>query len=582
MKKIAAGTLLFTTLVCVFAQVPAGGSPAEYTEVNQIREYVGLISISDHPNIIAFTDRIKEELENDETLFKKKPEMPKKSAPKEPPYERPSGSGFLFKADDGNTYILTNWHVISNSWNYSITLEKFLEEKTVYSGLILLAADEENDLALLSFAPGKNPGRDGLPLLERPVRDGEEVFSAGFPALGRDPVWQLGRGHVSNSRVMFHTNYEEDDETMEGPFIQHTSQIDPGNSGGPLLVADASSLSGFTVAGINVRSARWRQAANYSIPVTTVRSFLDRAFNPLPDKETGQKKLDERITAFMDEVKTNRYSIFDWITYQCFLDNYEYAYYWASLENPRYIKNFTNSPMNSIMGAFTVLARDAIPPPLPRAKYEAAVKSVEEEENAYRVIFLIKEKEISSLWVKEHGTWRIASIGKINGEAAKIVKAQKLYNNQRKIRSGSNYKLFNDITYYAEGGYVSVIDRGGAFYGALGASNIGIRCVYADKDYWQAELFGRGYLTPLRFSVFALETNLGLGIGIKNTASENKKDTTLYFGISPWAGMELTSSAIPGLYIGAAYQYNFYYRNSNDMNNTRHLFIFYSGYRFKN
>ena len=561
MKRILLCVIAMNILAGAFAQAPSG--------VDSIRDYVGLVSIADHPELIAFVNKIKDEL---------KEESSDKPVPKEMPYERPVGSGFLVKAQNGNTYILTNWHVISFGWDFSITFERSLDQRTVYSGLVLLAADEDLDLALLAFAPGNRPDREGLPLLERRVWEGEEVYSAGFPALGKDPVWQLGRGQISNSQVMLHKYYDDDeDDTMEGPFIQHTSQVDPGNSGGPLLIADPSSPAGFTVAGVNAKSARRRQAANYSIPADTVRGFLNQVFNPEKNTEAEEKKLEERLRVFLKELKENRVSIFDWITYSCFLDNIKYAYYHYSLKN-RNFRFTTNHTMNSIMNTFYEMTRETIPYIDSKKKQETKIISVEKDKDAYRVIFGIPGKrETVSRWEMEHGTWRIASVGKIDGDKAKIAKAEKLYYNQENIRDGFIYY----DSYAAEAGYAQVLDRGGAFYGALGTTSAGLRGIFADVYYWQVEIFGRGYFSPLRFNAFALETNISMGMGIKYLPKTNEDDSGLRFGISPSAGLQLTSSAIPGFYIGAAYQYNLYFRNADDENNTRHIFIFMAGYRFK-
>jgi len=565
-KRFFVCVFLFNACLGVFAQAPL--------KVDSLREYVGLISVSDHPDLIAFVEKIKADLKNENT---ESAERAKKTVPKEPPYERPVGSGFLFKADNGNTYVLTNWHVIAFSWDYSITFEKNLNEKTVYSNLTLLAADEELDLALLAFAPGNSPDREGLPLLERKIQEGEDVYSAGFPALGRNPIWQLGRGQISNSQVMLYKYDDDDEDIMEGPFIQHTSQVDPGNSGGPLLIADASSPKGFFIAGINARSARRRQAANYSIPADTVRVFLEQVFNPSAfDAETERKKLDERLRIFTKDLKTNRYTIYNWITYQCFLDNVEYAYYWAAAKNSWYHRNFANQPMDSLMNTFNTLVKETIPHSSLKKKNEVSITSVEEDKNAYNVILRIHKQELASRWETEHGNWRIVSIGQINGNTARIAKAEKLYNNQKNVRDGYSY----EDNYTVEGGYAYVLDRGGAVYGALGITLAGLRCVFADADYWQLEIFGRGHSKPLRMGVFAMDMNLGLGLGIKKIPKADGNDWGIRFGVSPTVGTELTSSVIPGLYIGAAYQYNFYYQKNNDKNNTHHLFLVFAGYRF--
>jgi len=573
MRRKLIGIFLCFVLEAGFAQ----------TGTESIRQYVGLISVKDHPDLIAFVDKIKAGFAKNEK--KKKPkgqdekaqETPERT-PKDAPYERPRGSGFLFKGPDGHTYVITNWHVIDHAWDYSITFERAMDDKTTYPGLVLVAADEENDLALLAFAPGNSPAREGLSLLGRPVQEGEDVYTAGFPALGRDPIWQLGRGQISNAQVMMRKRpWDDEDETMEGPFIQHTGQTDSGNSGGPLLVADRASPSGFSVAGVNSRSARRRQAANYSIPAGTVRAFVERALRPAANPEAERKKLDERLTVFIKEIKKNNCDIFDWITYRCFLDNVEYAFYRFAPKRRLSGDEFSKAPMSWLNRAVYDLKREFIP--RFTGKDDMSVLSVEREDDAYNVVFMIRKKKVSSRWVPEHGVWRIASIGPLNGDRKRIAGAERFYRNQRDIIDGELAE-FGDF-YTAEAGYVLVMDRGPAVYGAFGIEPAGFRLFFADKDYWQFEVFGRSHFKPLRFGVFSLGANVGFGVGVKKLAPVNDDDWGLRVGLSPGAGIQLTSSLIPGFFAGAAYQYNWYFSKGGDSTNTRHLFTFMAGYRFK-
>jgi len=545
-----------------------------FAQVN-LREYVGLISVADHPDLIAFVDKIKTGL-----LYSDGPLWAEEDAEdrtlKIPPYEHPVGSGFLFKANDGNTYILTNWHVIMYSWSYSITFEHSLGEVTVYSNLTLIAADEEIDLALLAFDPDNAPEREGLSLLDRPIREGEEVFSAGFPALGNQPVWQFSRGQISNAQVMLPKRpWDEDDQTVEGPFIQHTSPVDPGNSGGPLLVADTSSPLGYLVVGVNARSAFFRQAANYSIPVDAVQVFMHQAFHPVRDRRAERQKLDQRLEAAIKDWEGGFFDLFDWLSYQSYLDNAEYAYYRAVVKD-RINGNFGRYPTYILMWALEELAYESLPFSFGSRNADISILRIEAEGDGYKVNFLISGRVITTSWVLEQGAWRIASVGRINGDKTRIAAAERSYNNQRGLRSG--YWAYDGI--FFEGGYGFVLDRDTVFYGAFGSGYGGLRFFYADSSYWQLEIFSQVYLKPLRFGVFALETNYGLGMGIKVLEKINNDDSGLRFGISPQLGIELTSSLIRGLYLGANYQYNLYYRNSADANNTKHLFVFLSGYRF--
>jgi hypothetical protein len=100
MRRIPICIVLFCAALNSFAQA---GLLAD-----SIREYVGLICVTDHPDLIALVEQIKADHARDTKSKTAENSERAERIPKEPPYERPAGSGFLFKADDGNTYILTN------------------------------------------------------------------------------------------------------------------------------------------------------------------------------------------------------------------------------------------------------------------------------------------------------------------------------------------------------------------------------------------------------------------------------------------------------------------------------------------
>jgi serine protease Do len=542
-----------------------------------IRDYVGLISVADHPDIIAVVERIEKINGKNKT-----DESPAKQAP----YERPEGSGVLVQWDNGTTYILTNCHVIASGWDFSLSFETTGGEKTVFTGLTLIAADEKQDLALLAFAEGNGPDREGLTFLERPVQEGDDVYTAGFPALGRDPIWQFGRGLVSNARVTYHSG--PDDETTEGPFIQHTGQADPGNSGGPLLAADPDTFSGFAVAGINSRSARNRQAANYSIPVDTIRKFMEAALNPVYNTEAEREKFDERLAEFVKDFNGKERSVLysaynQWFSYSSLVNNAEYAYFNVMASTSSDAKERVNSYFNMDPVWALRIARDwtALETLLSEELKagEVGVVSVESGTNEaeYTVVLRFKKKEIASRWVLEYGIWRMAEFGSLNGDKTKIAQLEKRYNALRKIRDGHG----KNHGWFVEGGYTYIASRGHAVYGALGRHFIGLRVFYADKDYSQVELYVPLYFTPLQFGAFSMGFNMSPGFGVKIVPKVDGKDWGLRLGLSPQIGFQITSSLVPGLYLGAAYQFNWYFRDSADQGKSRHLFILFAGYRFK-
>ncbi|MDR0638734.1 MAG: serine protease [Spirochaetaceae bacterium] len=232
-------SVLFVVLIAVcrlaFAQ----------TGASALRDYVGLINQRYHPGIAAYFEKMKADFDKKgKTNAVKAIDLFLKGA---------TGSGFVITDEAGINYIVTNYHVIAQADRLSITFERQDGFRKTYTNLKIIAADEEKDLALLSLAEGDTVVDQGMTLLERPVEESEDVYSAGFPGLGATELWQFGQGMVSNAIARFPKSI--DDETLMGPFIQHTAHDDPGNSGGPLLVVQQNVPAGYAVAGVNILSA---------------------------------------------------------------------------------------------------------------------------------------------------------------------------------------------------------------------------------------------------------------------------------------------------------------------------------------
>lgn len=178
------------------------------------------------------------------------------------------GSGFVYYGTDGKPYVVTNRHVIAQSDTANVQFENEDDSTSEYKELKIIAADEDIDIALIALPASYS--RKGLELSTTPVTDGEDVWSAGFPGLGYDPVWQLGKGIVTNSHAKINELLSSDISTI----IQHSAQVDPGNSGGPLMIADAKVSSGYRVVGLNTWKAVYRESTNFSIPAPIIQSFV--------------------------------------------------------------------------------------------------------------------------------------------------------------------------------------------------------------------------------------------------------------------------------------------------------------------
>ena len=186
--------------------------------------------------------------------------------------EESFGSGFVYVDANGKNYIITNRHVMLHAASSSIEFEDSeTGESKKYEGLIPLAYDEDLDIAILKFPDGVKPFKRGLTFAAKRPSDGSEVWSAGFPALGSKPMWQLGNGTVTNSRAKI----EELVDPAMCTLIQHSAEIDSGNSGGPLIVKSGNSI-GYEVVGVNTWKALYRQNTNYSLPAENVSEFVKK------------------------------------------------------------------------------------------------------------------------------------------------------------------------------------------------------------------------------------------------------------------------------------------------------------------
>ena len=134
-----------------------------------------------------------------------------------------SGSGFIISPDG---LAVTNNHVVTGA----ATLEVYIGGDTSKSyNASVVGVSECNDLALIQI---KNA--NDLPVLgwqEGDPNVGQSVYAAGFP-LG-DPEFTMTSGIVAKAQASGDTPWASIDYTLE-----HDANIQPGNSGGPLVSAD--------------------------------------------------------------------------------------------------------------------------------------------------------------------------------------------------------------------------------------------------------------------------------------------------------------------------------------------------------
>lgn len=170
------------------------------------------------------------------------------------------GSGVVI-SDGGRLCVLTNRHVIGYATTARLVF--MLHDHTLtYSHCPVLSASRTADVAAVLLPPEAAAECVPLTFIEVPLHESDEIAAAGFPALANKASWQLTKGVVSNSRL-----------TVEGSrhtFVQHTAPVDPGSSGGPLLLKRDGR---WLLAGLNTLKAFYRDRVGLAVPVSELSSF---------------------------------------------------------------------------------------------------------------------------------------------------------------------------------------------------------------------------------------------------------------------------------------------------------------------
>jgi Do/DeqQ family serine protease len=263
--KIAAATLAAAAVAGpaaiiagpVYAAVPMAAQTADGGQVPSLAPMVKRIS----PSVVNIATRgtIKEEPGQrnpllDDPFFRRFFDAPPDSKPRERQFQS-AGSGVIVDAKNG--YIITNYHVIENASEITITL---LDNRSFSAKVI--GSDEGADIAVLQ---AKQPNLIAMALGDSGrLEVGDYVVAIGNPfglkhTVTAGIVSALGRTGINPD------GYED--------FIQTDASINPGNSGGALV-----NLRGELV-GVN-SAILSRSGGNigigFAIPVNMVKGVMDQ------------------------------------------------------------------------------------------------------------------------------------------------------------------------------------------------------------------------------------------------------------------------------------------------------------------
>ena len=140
-----------------------------------------------------------------------------------------TGTGFIYKNDNGTYYVVTNYHVINGGSQIKIVLTSGDEIETTVVG-----GDQYADIALLSFKSSKD-----LTVAEigssTDARVGDTVFTVGAPLDSTTYSWTVTRGILSGKdRLVQVSTTNSSNSDYEMKVLQTDAAINSGNSGGPL------------------------------------------------------------------------------------------------------------------------------------------------------------------------------------------------------------------------------------------------------------------------------------------------------------------------------------------------------------
>ncbi len=338
------------------------------------------------------------------------------------------GSGFLYVDEKGSNYVITNRHVVSRCEGATVEFSNEDGSVSKFENLKVIATDENLDIAILAFNKNEKPFKSGITFAAKPAEDGEDVWSAGYPGLGDEPVWQFGRGNVTNARVKLKECLDPSISTL----IQHSAPVDSGNSGGPLF---RKSGDNYEVVGVNTWKFFYRQSTNIALPSSVIERFIadslaeKNAFNSVQDLNSRCKSMKELFDTedgvyFRD---FSKYISYDYVKKDG-LKSFIKAMNKGSTNTRSNIKGaFVNySPIEGLKYAvssqvYKVFAEDDF------IKDAEIGEPVKNEDGTYTVSFTDKIATVETVWVYEEtgltGIWRLTGVQDVTkGKKGKKVK----------------------------------------------------------------------------------------------------------------------------------------------------------------
>lgn len=172
-----------------------------------------------------------------------------------------AGSGFIYKKDGNNAYILTNYHVIEGGSKYTVTLTTGEELSAT-----LLGGDQYYDIAILKVVSNNIKRIVSLGNSDS-VELGDTVFTVGAP-LGKEYMGTVTKGIISGTKRMVPVELSSGNYLME--VIQTDAAINNGNSGGALcnIKGEVIGITSSKLIGSGV------EGMGFALPINTIKELI--------------------------------------------------------------------------------------------------------------------------------------------------------------------------------------------------------------------------------------------------------------------------------------------------------------------
>lgn len=175
-----------------------------------------------------------------------------------------SGSGFAYKVNNDNMYIITSYHVIEGNKNiyvYNNAKEKIKADIVNY--------DEYTDIAVLNINNSLNLKAVSIGNSDK-VKISDNIYVIGTP-LSIENINTINKGVILNKEKEITINTTHGSSNLKA--IEVDAEVDYGNSGGPLLNSD------YEVIGMMFIMDENSQNKGYALPINFIIDIANKLIN---------------------------------------------------------------------------------------------------------------------------------------------------------------------------------------------------------------------------------------------------------------------------------------------------------------